>query len=282
MEVDGGRDARAITPSDSGSRDAFIAMNDASTTDEDAGRSGETMPIIVGAGSNHARFLSIDEGRTWCLVDRATDAEATGFDNPFLFRNISYTNGRFVAGSARALMVSFNGYEWSDHTPEPLGNWIAQVQFGNDWWVLTGGYGLAMRSRDLTSWENTSDTLDGTQASRSLAFGNGMFMTGRDGVGWWSSTDGTGWTQMNASAMNMVIFDGTDFVENPGYDRGRGIRLRGIWPDGIERADDSDSARYTRVATTVETFTHAAFGFAPVEDFAAGRVPEPLASCLGL
>src|SRR5690349_9650873 len=55
--ADAGRDARTIMPSDSGSRDAFIATTDSSTPQEDAGHSVEMMPIIVGAGSNHARFL---------------------------------------------------------------------------------------------------------------------------------------------------------------------------------------------------------------------------------
>jgi hypothetical protein len=276
---DGGarRDSSA-SGEDAGARDANTPSGDAGSFD--AGSA--TMPVIVAAGANHVRYLSIDEGLTWCLVDRSDDPEATGFDNPFLLRNISYTNGRFVTGSWRAVFASTNGFEWTDVTGgegPASGQWVADIEYGNGWWVATGGYGTAMRSRDLASWENVSDDLPGNEASRSMAFGDGIFVTARDAVGWWSSTDGTGWTELDRSAGTGVIFDGTDFVEPPDYDEGRGVRLRGAFPDGIER---STGGAFDSVADGVETVTHFAFGFAPPSDLVRGRVASELADCLGL
>lgn len=242
------------------------------------------MPVIVAAGSNHARWLSIDEGLTWCDVrDEAPDT--TDFDNPNLLRNVAYANGRFVTGSWRAIFVSTNGYDWTDVTGDgdpALGQWIADIDWGNDWWVATGGYGTAMRSRDLMSWEVTSDGLPGNEASRSLAFGDGTFVTARDGVGWFSSTDGASWTELDGAAGTGVVFDGTDFVAPPDYDSGRGVRLASGWPDQIRRADDVDGASFTTVATVDETPLHFAFGWAPAADYEDGVVPSALADCLGL
>lgn len=250
----------------------------------DGGTSEATIPIVVGSGSNHGRWLSIDEGLTWCSV-RDVAPSTTDFDNPNLLRNITYANGRFVTGSWTAIYVSTNGYAWTDVTGdgEPaFGQWVAQIAYGNDWWVATGGYGTAMRSRDLMTWEVVSDELPGNEASRSLAFGAGMFVTGRDSVGWWASADGTGWTQLDPSGDANVLFDGTDFVNRPDYDRGRGVRLQSGWPDQIRRADDVDGASYSTVATVEETPMHFAFGFAPAADYAPGVVPADLARCLGL
>ena len=241
-------------------------------------------PVIVAAGSNHARWLSIDEGLTWCDV-RDVVPSTTDFDNPNLLRNITYANGRFVTGSWTAIFSSTNGYEWTDVTAgagPAFHQWVAQIDYGNGWWVATGGYGQAMRSHDLTTWEVTSSSLGGTQASRELAFGAGMFVTARDSVGWWSSADGTGWTQLDATAGTGVRFENGMFVAPPDYDHGRGIRLSNGWPHDIRRSDDVDGATFTRVATLDETPLHFAFGEAPAADYAPGRVPSALASCLGL
>ncbi|UJR82417.1 hypothetical protein [Sandaracinus amylolyticus] len=247
----------------------------------DAGDPGETIPVIVAAGSNHARWVSIDQGRTWCSV-RGEAPGTTDFDNPNLLRNITYANGRFVTGSATAIFVSANGYEWTDVGAPAFDQWVGQIDFGNGWWVATGGYGTAMRSRDLSAWENVSDALPGNEASRTLAFGAGTFVTARDGVGWWSSADGTGWTQLDAGGGTEVVFDGTRFVARPGYDRGHGVRLRNGWPDRIERAEDRDGAAFAAVATVEESPTRFAFGVAPAADYQRERLPASLADCLGL
>ncbi|AKF04959.1 hypothetical protein DB32_002108 [Sandaracinus amylolyticus] len=266
------------TPADGGAtQDAPSSRVDASASD--AGASGETIPVIVAAGSNHARWVSIDGGGTWCSV-RDEAPGTTDYDNPNLLRNITYTNGRFVTGSANAIFASENGYEWSETTRS--GQWIAQIEFGNGWWVATGGFGMAMRSRDLTTWEDVSAELPGNEASRTLAFGAGTFVTARDGVGWWSSADGRGWTQLDASGGTEVVFDGARFVARPGYDRGHGVRLRGGWPDRIERAEDRDGAAFTTVAMLDESPTRFAFGVAPAADYERERLPAALADCLGL
>jgi hypothetical protein len=285
MRDGGARDARGNTGDafslvDAGAAIDASAVVDAYTPDAP---SEARIPIIVAAGSNHGRWLSIDEGMTWCSV-RDVAPGTTDFDNPNLLRNITFTNGRFVTGSWTALFVSTNGYTWTDVTGDgapAMGQWIAQVDYGNGWWVATGGYGTAMRSRDLTTWENVSDALPGNEASRTLAFGDGLFVTGRDSVGWWQSTDGSAWTQRDATAGSEVIFEGGSFRARPDYDRGRGIRLQSGWPNKIRRAMDADGASYVEVATLDESPTHFAFGDAPAADYASGVLPPALATCLG-
>ncbi|MCB9632631.1 MAG: hypothetical protein H6721_10915 [Sandaracinus sp.] len=272
---DAGRDANR-------SEDGGGDLPDAGGTDA---RATEGLrEVVVASGSNHWRALSIDGGRTFCDVGRATEADATGFDNPYLLRTISFYDGRFVTGSWRAIYVSTNGFEWTDVTGDgnpAFGQWVAGIAYGNDWWVATGGYGTAMRSRDLTTWENVSSELPGNEASRSLVFGDGVFVTGRDSVGWWSSADGTGWTQIDPDNDPALVFDGT-VIERPGYDRGHGIRLRGGWPNRIERAEDREGATWETVYTAPENPTRFAFGEVPEADFTRGRVPDALADCLGL
>lgn len=277
------------TPSiDSGAEPAdAAALSDAEASDAavmaDAGAA--LRPVIVAAGANHWRALSIDGGNTFCQVGRASEPDATGFDNPYLLRTISFYQGRFVSGSWRAIYVSTNGFEWIDVTGDgnpAFGQWVAGVAYGNDWWVATGGYGRAMRSRDLMAWEDVSDELMGTQASRSLAFAGGVFVTGRDAVGWWSSADGTAWTQIDPAGDPALVADEGVIIERPGYDRGHGVRLRGGWPDQIQRAEDREGAPFVNVHTSSESVTRFAFGEVPAADFVRGRVPVALADCLGL
>jgi hypothetical protein len=192
------RDANVAPDASVPPRDAGLRTD--AGREPDAGPPEDVIPVIVGAGANHTFVVSIDEGRSFCRVMRAEDPDADGFDNPFLLRHVSYTNARFAAGSWRAIWVSTNGYEWTDVTEgagPAFDQWIAGVAYGNGWWVVTGGYGQAMRSRDLESWEIVSDELPGTEASRALAFGAGIFVTARDDVGWWSSADGAGWVELD-------------------------------------------------------------------------------------
>jgi hypothetical protein len=240
-------------------------------------------PVVVAVGATHARYVSLDDGVTWCQVARTEDPAGQDFDTPFLLRNVTYANGTFVTGSWEAIFASPNGLEWEDVTQgggPAAGQWIAQIDWGNGWWVATGGYGSAMRSRDLFAWENTTEGMPGTEASRMLAFGDGVFVTARDDVGWFQSSDGTAWTQMDASAGTSVVFDGADFVEHPGFDAQGDTRLRGAWPDAIERA--VGDGPFETVATVQDSVTRIAFGQAPTGSIAAARIPDDLAACLGL
>ncbi len=267
------------------------APGSSSVTGEDTDSDSETgttggneddVPVVVAVGKSHARYVSLDDGITWCQVGRTEDPAGQDFDTPFLLRNVSYAGGRFIAGSWRAIFVSDNGLEWEDITgdgnPE-FGQWVAQIQYGNGWWVATGGYGTAMRSEDLVTWEVTSEGMPGTEASRSLAFGNGMFVTGRDNVGWFSSDDGAQWTSMDPAGDSSLVFDGAQFVAHPGYDESpEGTRLRGGWPDGIERAVGEGA--FERVATVGDNVTRFAFGFTSEASIASARVGPELDDCL--
>ncbi len=256
-------------------------------TDTDTDSDGpveQTVPVVVAVGAAHARYVSLDDGLTWCATGRTDDPAGQSFDTPFLLRNVSYGHGMFIAGSWRAIFVSENGLEWEDITGDEnpaFGQWTGQIQYGNGWWVATGGYGTAMRSEDLVSWEVTSSGMPGTEASRTLAFGNGMFVSGRDNVGWFSSADGAQWSSMNPEGDSRVIFDGDDFAPHPGYDESdTGTRMRVAWPDGIERAVGEGS--YERVATTADSITRFAFGLTTDASIMAAPVAPEVADCLGL
>jgi hypothetical protein len=192
-----------------------------------------------------------------------------------------------VSGSSQALWRSRNGYDWEDLSGDDipaLNNWIGQVNFGNGWWVATGGFGAVMRSMNMIDWEEISSELPGDQPSRTLAFGNGVFVTGRDGAGWWQSSDGTAWTQLNAGASNQVYFNGTDFAEFPGYDCLGQLCLRGNHDDTIMRSTDG-GATFTGISGTpaLTVGQRFAFGEAPVEDFDSGAPIDPaVRTCLGL
>jgi hypothetical protein len=282
-------------PHDAGASAATLrdaAANDAAPEDahalSDSGAqdlSADSVPIIVAVGANHSIHLSIDEGHTFCDVQREVPADVgDGYDNPHLFRHVSYANDHFVTGSWKVVLASTNGYAWdnvSGGSAPALGNWVAEIDFGNGYWVGVGGYGGVMRSTDLQHWDQVDVGWE-TVAARSLAFGGGKFVASRDNNGWWSSTDGMSWAAFDTAQTKGVVYDEGAFVPDPGYRRARGVRLR-AGGGGIERADDRDDAPYAAVASVQDGVADIAFGYAPAADYAQGRVmPAALAACLGL
>lgn len=270
--------------SDDDAGDEATPASDAEPPDAATPPSGETIPVIVAAGANHTLYLSIDDGMTFCQVQREAPANiGDGYDNVNLFRHIAYANGHFVAGSASKVFASVNGYAWQDDTGgdrPATGTYVAEIDFGNGYWVGVGASGSVMRSTDLTHWEHVNASGPSDNA-RSMAFGNGMFVASHDGTGWWSSTDGSTWQPFQSSQHGGVVFDGGQFISDPGYRHGHGIRVR-AGNKTIERAEDRDGAPYATVATLQDQISDFAFGDAPAGDFAAGKVtPADLAACLG-
>jgi hypothetical protein len=244
----------------------------------------QTMPVIVAAGANHTLYLSIDNGMTFCQVKREVPADiGDGYDNVNLFRHIAYANGHFIAGSATKVFASTNGYDWQDVTDgdrPATGTYVAEIDYGNGYWVGVGASGTVMRSTDLKSWERVNANWQADNA-RSLAFGNGKFVASRDNSGWWSSTDGSTWQPFDTSQHGGVVFDAGQFIPDPGYRHGGGIRVRAT-NKTIERAEDRDGAPYVTVATLQDSIADFAFGDLPAADYAPGKVTPPaLAECLG-
>jgi hypothetical protein len=234
------------------------------------------------SGANHQLALSIDEGLTWCVTN--SDSSMGDFDNPHLLRNVTYANGWFVSGSWRAVWRSRNGYDWEDTTGDqdaPINNWVGQVQYGNGYWMMAGGYGGVARSTDFASWEDMSSELEGDGATRSMAFGNGVFVLGRDNVGWWESADGTDWVQINAGGSRFVYFDGTEFSDHPGYDCDGMLCLR-VDDTTVSRSTDGGN-NWAPATTLPQSLQRFAFGQAPIADFEADAEIDPaVRTCLGL
>jgi hypothetical protein len=134
----------------------------------------------------------------------------------------------------------------------------------------------------MTDWENVSDELPMDDPSRTLAFGDGVFVTARDSTGWWQSTDGTAWTLRDAGGGPNVLFDGASFVAHPGYDCNGQLCMRSDSKD-LQRSTNG-GAGFTTVATLPDfTAGRFAFGQALVEDFAASApIDADVRSCLGL
>jgi hypothetical protein len=86
---------------------------------------------------------------------------------------------------------------------------LGDVEYGNGRFVATGGYGYSAYSLDGKTWLQGGAIK--TEASRSLAFGNGMFVTQTDPGNWYSSSDGTSWTLLSSGHSGQVAFCDGDF-----------------------------------------------------------------------
>lgn len=182
--------------------DAGTPPSDASTPG--GGAKGTPVFVAVGYGGRHVR--STDLGLTW-TDEEFLDSQKRGGDDEYLLRSVTFGKGVFVAAGWK-IIVSKDGKQgsWTDHSVQGQ-QWIGGLQFGNDRFVGTGGYGMAAVSTDGLHW-TTEWELD-TQASRSLAFGDGKFMSATDQGNWWTSTDGTSWSIASGGHDTQVAFCGT-------------------------------------------------------------------------
>lgn len=141
---------------------------------------------------------SSDLGLTWQVLED----QGSGGDDPTLYRNISWLDGLYVrmGNQGRGFWVSMDGETWNDYAADVgLGQWIGDVAYGNGLWLAAGGCGVTLASNDGSTWTNTYDApgQPGCEHARSVAFGNGVFLTlGNNGSNAYSaiSTDGINFT----------------------------------------------------------------------------------------
>jgi len=257
---------------DAGSRDAAVSTpgRDAGTSHEtpDAGKpepgDSKGTPVFVAVGYAGRRVRSTDLGLTWTDEEFLDPAKAGG-DDVYLLRAVTYAKGVFVAVGWK-IMTSKDGRKgtWTEHTI-PGQQWLGGVQFGNDRFVATGGYGYSARSSDGLSWSAAGDL--NTQASRSLAFGDGKFTSATDQGNWWTSSDGAQWTIGSGGHDNQVAFCG-DFKDaskctgsfsarNRAVGEGVTVRINGS--GRLERSTDGVS--FTPVLTSGLGFEAVSFGY---------------------
>lgn len=204
--------ADASAPKPDGSTKPPRPQNDASTPNPtpDASTPGggdpTGTPVFVAVGYAGRHLRSTDLGLTW-TDEEFLDPQQRGGDDEYLLRSVTFGKGVFVAAGWK-ILVSKDGKKgsWTDHTVQGQ-QWIGGIQFGNDRFVGTGGYGMAAISTDGLKW--TTEWKLNTQASRSLAFGDGKFMSATDQGNWWTSTDGSAWSIASGGHNTQVAYCGT-------------------------------------------------------------------------
>ncbi len=237
-----------------------------------AGGGGATpMPsgnaTFVAVGYAGRRVRSTDLGVTW------TDDQTLGGggDDVYLLRAVGFGNGVFVAAGYK-ILTSPNGKDWQEQT-NPQNQWLGGLVFQNGSFVAVGGYGYSARSSDGISWTVTG-TVGSNQASRSLAYGKGMFVAASDTstptADWYQSTNGDSWTKLSGGhANNQIAFCNGAFAD---YDsctgafnaRGRattqGITVR-LNNGRLERS--TNSTDFTAVSNSPQSLEDVAVGYVP-------------------
>lgn len=233
--------------------------------DEDASTpSGR--PVFVAAGWAGRRVYSTDLGLNW--TDVSDTFNGGGGDDDFLLRAIGHGHGLFVAVGWK-ILTSPDGVTWTSRKP-PQTQWLGGIQLAaSGRLVATGGFGYSTYSADAITWK-LGGTVGDNVASRSLAYGNGMFVTATDGGEWWSSSDGLSWASFSDGHDDRAVaFCDAQFKA---YDtctsnyigklraQGEGITVR-VENGDLQRATDGKT--FTTVLSAGQPLEDVVFGYAP-------------------
>jgi hypothetical protein len=239
---------------------ADAAAPDALTTDADAATAG-TIPTFVAVGYGGVRVRSLDLGKTWIDSQRL----GGGGDDNYLLRTVAFGQGLFVALGWQ-LHTSPDGKSWTMRMKD-AGQWMGGARFGDGRFVAAGGYGESTYSTDGLTWPQGGARL--TDAARSVAFGNHLWVARADSNHWWQTSDGTSWMDLGGAHTDDVVFCGNQFVDamtctSPvGRDGGRVAFGADVWVgirDGkIERSEDGGST-WKMVYTASDALEDVAFG----------------------
>jgi len=240
--------------------DMATPASDASATDADAAAPG-AVPLFVAVGYGGVRVRSLDLGKTWIDAQRL----GGGGDDNFLLRTVAFGDGLFVALGWQ-LYTSPDGKTWTMRT-KAAGQWMGGVRFGAGRFVAAGGYGESTYSTDGLRWPQGGARL--TDAARSIAFGNGLWVARADSNHWWRTSTGETWTDLGGTHADAVVFCGGQFVDAKtcagpvGRDGGRTAFGANVWVGinngKIERSEDG-GATWTTVYTASDALQDVAFG----------------------
>jgi hypothetical protein len=245
-------DANALNPgSDGGDVDRDAGAHD--------GSAGGDVPTFVVVGYAGLRAVSYDLGVSWKHKQTLSEVAA---DDTNLLRGVTFAQGLFVAVGHK-IFTSPTGETWSrrEH-PEDDSQWLGDVEYGNDRFVASGGYGYSAISLDGLSWDRGGD--HATEAMRSLAFGDGVFMGRTDPGNWWRTTDGETWTLDSGGHTEDIAFCEGEFKNASSCAPivGEGVYLRaGSWDSGhVQRSENGID--WTNVFVGyVGSITGIAFGY---------------------
>lgn len=139
---------------------------------------------------------------------------------------------------------------------EPHNQWLGGIQHGNGVFAAVGGYGYSAWSADGVTW--TGGASRATEAARSLAFGDGMFVGATDPGTWWTSTDGRAWARGTGGHSSRVVYcqgafkDAALCAAPEGRNQGRAAFAEGVHVavrgNVIERSTDGVTWRPCRWA----------------------------------
>ncbi|MCP5520794.1 MAG: putative Ig domain-containing protein [Verrucomicrobiales bacterium] len=151
------------------------------------------------ASGEAAVWASTSNGAGWSIVYDPPEGEALGID-------AAYPNNTFfvVGGS---ILYSSNGGQSFTEVGNEYSNWLADVAYGNGWYVAIGGVfgNLVLRSATPTTWAlDDVVELEGVDGLDGIAFGNGKFVI-TAGEGKLLVSDGTGaWQQRSSGVSNWL------------------------------------------------------------------------------
>jgi hypothetical protein len=147
---------------------------------------------LVAVGDGGYRYSSEDYGETVAFEGWTTLTAHTRD----LIRGVCWGNGRFVGvgGNAESVSwVSADGVSWTDH--EQPGSWLADCAYGSGIFVAVGY--TPFWSTDGVSWER--GTTFPPQLSRTMAYGDGVFVAGGDLGQVLTTVDGTAWDAVHSA-----------------------------------------------------------------------------------
>jgi photosystem II stability/assembly factor-like uncharacterized protein len=165
--------------------------------------------IYVAVGRSGTILISPD-GTTWTSRKSGSDA---------VLANVRYIKGLFivVGGDPGTILTSPDGITWTDRTPFPMNEFLNDVAFGNDTYLIVGTVVRAfseviLQSTDGIHWSRISQ---GTGPSLGpLIFAKDSFYSGDFFGQLWTTPNGTDWTvqRLNEQFPTPCVQDIDDIV----------------------------------------------------------------------
>ena len=161
----------------------------------------------VGGGGSQELWTT-EDGVAW-TVQRPHGPGANGYSD------VTFGNGRFVAGGGHISTISFDGVKWEMDGTMGEGGILRNLAFTNYMggrFAASGDQGRRMNSKDGVTWGSQiqeGDSLD------SLAGGNGIFVAvSSAGSTRYSTNGGDSWEDGNVgtSGVRGILHDGQKFI----------------------------------------------------------------------
>jgi hypothetical protein len=161
---------------------------DSGTTESLSGVTyGKNIYVAVGRAGT---ILTSPDGAIWTSRKSGTGA---------VLANVKYVKGLFIAvgGAPGIILTSPDGVTWTDRTPFPMNEFLNDVAFGNDTFIIVGSVSrvfseVILKSIDGIHWSRVSQ---GTKPSLGpLIYSKNSFYSGDFFGQLWTTPNGIDWT----------------------------------------------------------------------------------------